>query len=116
MHYYAIFMHSACVHVHAHVCTLRLYMSLAYLSVYAATQVNRPSGISQATAIAVNRPSGISQAAAIAVNRTQGVKAFLLPLVSKPTKVHRRKKLIFGHHIFANKMMHNLLIWKVQHL
>ena len=32
-HYYAIFIHSACTHVHAHVCTMRLYTSLAYLSV-----------------------------------------------------------------------------------
>ena len=54
-HYYAIFMHSACVPVHAHVHTMRLYTSLAYLSVCGYT---RQPG------------SGISQAA----NRTQGVK------------------------------------------
>ena len=49
--------HSACVHVHMHMCTrpygtMRLYTSLAYLRRYAAIHVNRPSGISQAAAIA----------------------------------------------------------------
>ena len=56
-HCYAIFLHSACLHVHTyalcgytlHLCTCR----------YAAIHVNRPSGISQAAAIAVNRTQGV---------------------------------------------------------
>ena len=47
-----------CTHVHAHVCSMRLYTSLLYLS-YAAILVNRPSGISQAAALAVNRTKGV---------------------------------------------------------
>ena len=52
-HYYAIFMHSACVHVHMHMYT---YALCGYAAIH------------------VNRPSGISQAAAIAANSTQAVK------------------------------------------
>ena len=49
-YYYAIFMHSACVHVHVHahacVCTTRLYMSLAYLSVIKRAHI-QPAGCSR---------------------------------------------------------------------
>ena len=62
MHYYAIFMHSACVHVHMYMHTYALCGCTCHLRTC------------QYAAILVNRPSGISQAAAIAVNRTQGVK------------------------------------------
>ena len=59
MHYYAIFMHSACTRVHAHM-YMHTYALCGYTRHlrtcrYAAMQVNRPSGISQAAAIAVNR-------------------------------------------------------------
>ena len=60
MHYYAIFMHSACVHVHvhAHICTIHVMHSTCW---NAAVQFNRPSGISQAAAIAVHRPQGVKK-------------------------------------------------------
>ena len=61
-HYYAIFMHSSCVHVH-------MYTHTYALCVYTCHLRTCPDA-----AIHVNRPSGISQAAAIAVNCTQGVK------------------------------------------
>ena len=48
-----------CTHVHAHVCTIRLRHLCTCR--YAAIQVNRPSGISQAAAIAVHRPQGVKQ-------------------------------------------------------
>ena len=50
-------MHSACVHVHAHVCTMHVYHLRTCR--YAALHINRPSGISQAAAIAVNRTKGV---------------------------------------------------------
>ena len=78
MHYYAIFMHSACVPVHM------------YMYTYALCGYTRHLCTCQYAAIQVNRPSGISQAAAIAVNRTQGVKSissFLIYL--KFSSVHQ---------------------------
>ena len=66
MHYYAIFMQSACVHVHVYT-----YMYM-YMHTYALCGCTRH--VRRYVAINVNRPSGISQAAAIAVNRTKGVK------------------------------------------
>ena len=55
MHYYAIFMHSACVHVQMYIHTYALCGYTCHLRTrrYAAIQVNRPSDISQA--VAVNR-------------------------------------------------------------
>ena len=60
-HYYATFMHSACVHVHM------------YMHTYAQCGYTRHLRTCRYAAIHVNRPSGISQAAAIAVNCTEGV-------------------------------------------
>ena len=57
MHYYAIFMHSACVHVHMY--TLCGYTRQLRTCRNAAIQVNRSSGISQAAAIAIHRPQGV---------------------------------------------------------
>ena len=59
-HYYSIFMHSTCVHVHMYVHKYALCGYTRHLRTcwYAAIHVNRPSGISQATAIAVNRTQG----------------------------------------------------------
>ena len=59
MHYYAIFMHNACVHAHAHMHALRGYTRQLCTCWYAAIQVNQPSGISQAAAIAVHHPQGV---------------------------------------------------------
>ena len=58
-HYYAIFMHSACVHVHMHTYALCGYTRHLRTCWHAAIHVNRPSGISQAAAIAINRTKGV---------------------------------------------------------
>ena len=62
-HYYAIFMHSACVHVHM------------YMHTYALCGYTRHLHTCRYVVVLVIRPSGISQAAAIAANCTQRVKA-----------------------------------------
>ena len=61
MQYYAIFMHSACLHVHLYMHTYALCGYIRHLSTcwYAVVQVNQASGISQAAAIAVNRTKGV---------------------------------------------------------
>ena len=45
MQYYAIFMHSACVHVHAHVYTMRLGYTRLLRTQAAAAAVNRTKGV-----------------------------------------------------------------------
>ena len=74
MHYRAIFMRSARVHVHMY---MHMYMH-TYMHTYALCGYTRHLRTCRYAAILVNWPSGISQAAAIAVNRTQGVKMFVL--------------------------------------
>ena len=61
MHYYAIFMHSACVHLHMYMYVLCGYTRHLRTCRYAAILANRHSGISQAAAIAVNRTEGVNQ-------------------------------------------------------
>ena len=68
-HYYAIFMHSACIHVQMHMYALCGYTRHCVLGMRLYTSLRT----CRYAAIHVNRPSGISQAAAIAAKRTQGV-------------------------------------------